>query len=523
MKKKIVSLMLAVTMTASALTACGSSETGSKTSSSYQDELHVAIGKNPSTLDTMKDTSYIPRVITYGNIFEALVSLTEDYSWKPELAESVDINDDYTEYTYHLRKGVKFHNGEEMQADDVAASMNRWVECYGNAKSMVGDARFETVDDYTVSITLSQSTLFLNELIATQSCGSVIMPKEVVEDLDESGYVKEYIGTGPYKFVEWKDDQYIKFERFDDYTNYAEEGERDGWWGYKEAPTKYVYYDIVTDSQTRTSGMQTGLYDIAYEMPTENYNLFEGDEFKIYKESFGSFQFVYNKKEGLCKDPLIRQAVNAIIDPEEVLLAAYLSEDFYSVSTSYMMADMKTWYSDKGAENAHKKDAELAKSYLEQAGYDGEAIRILTNSDSVIFTNAAVVLQQELESIGMKTEIVSVDSSTFISYRSDSEKYDVFVNYSMPVSIPTLQIFLSPTWPGFTTDEKVLSMVNEINSCVSLDDAVEKWNELQEYCWTDSLPITKLGDVYSYNVVASGVEGYDQFSGPIVVNIKVKE
>lgn len=520
-KRKLLSLLLTAVMATGIMTGCGGDDSSSGgTSTAYKEELHIAIGKNPSTLDTMKDTSYLPRVITYGNIYESLVSLTRDYSWKPELAESVDINEDYTQYTYNLRHGVKFHNGKEMVAEDVVASMNRWIENYGNAKSTVGDSRFEAVDDYTVTIKLESSALFLNELIATQTMGSVIMPKEVVEDLDESGYVKSYIGTGPYKFSEWKADQYVKFERFDDYTNYAAEGERDGWWGYKSAPTKYVYYDIVTDAQTRTSGMQTGLYDIAYEMPTDNYDLFNNDSYKIEKESFGSYQFVYNKAEGVCSNVAMRQAINAIIDPNEVLLAAYSSDDFYKISTSYMMNDMTTWYSEAGKENAHQKNLETAKQYLEEAGYDGETVRILTN-DTTVFTNGAVVLQQELEKAGIKTEIVSVDSSTFISYRSDSTKYDVFVNYSMPVSIPTLQIFLSPTWPGFTTDENILNAVKEINSCTSLEEAVSMWDELQGYCWTESLPITKLGDVYSYNVISPKVEGYDQFSGPIVVNIKV--
>lgn len=132
-----------------------------------------------------------------GNIYEALVTLDAEFNVKPELCESYEVNNDGREYLYHLRTGIKFHNGEEMTADDVVASMNRWIEHYGNAQNTVGESRFEKVDDSTVKIVFDGPIAFFNELIATQSQGSVIMPKSVIENVDAStGEVQEYIGTG---------------------------------------------------------------------------------------------------------------------------------------------------------------------------------------------------------------------------------------------------------------------------------------------------------------------------------------
>lgn len=547
-KKKLLACITAMVLTVSALAGCGSSNSSDGSSGNsgtavsseaasvdvqseapvvsedteYKDELHVAMGTSPATLDVMMGTDYIPRIIAYGNIYESLVTLTADYNWKEELAESVEVNDEHTEYTYHLRQGIKFHDGTEMTADDVVASMNRWIEKYSNAANMVGDARFEKVDDYTVTIKTEEPALFLNELIATQSQGSVIMPASVIESADAATGVSEYIGTGPYKFVEWKDGQYIKLEKFEDYQPYGTEGETDGWWGYKAAPTQTVYFDLVTDSATRVAGISSGEYDFAHELPTDNYGQF-GDEssYQIYKDVLGCFAVVYNKAEGLCSNVAFRQAVNAILNPEEILTGAYGSSEFYRIETSYMGSEIVNWYTTAGEENAHKADPEAAKKYLEEAGYNGETFRILVRPSSPDFVNAAVVIQQELEAIGVNVEIVSVDNSTYQTYRNDQTQYDIFFTNALPVSVPTLQIFLSATWAGFTSDPVILDGVAEINSCTTLEEAQEKWDILQGYCWTDSLPITKLGTSFSYSVGSTKVVDIEYFNGPLVGNARV--
>ena len=216
----------------------------------YKDELHVGYNLEPATLDPMMVADAPVRVVTYGNIYEALVTLDAEFNVKPELCESYEVNNDGREYLYHLRTGIKFHNGEEMTADDVVASMNRWIEHYGNAQNTVGESRFEKVDDSTVKIVFDGPIAFFNELIATQSQGSVIMPKSVIENVDAStGEVQEYIGTGPYKFVEWKSGTYIKLEKFEDYSPYGVEGEASGWYGYKTQATPVIYYDIVRQTE----------------------------------------------------------------------------------------------------------------------------------------------------------------------------------------------------------------------------------------------------------------------------------
>ncbi|MFT4004680.1 MAG: ABC transporter substrate-binding protein [Lacrimispora sp.] len=124
-----------------ALTACGqgNGQAGNKESGStketasqeasnkeYKDTLNIAMGAQPPTLDAGLTASNAANNVA-GNIFEQLLTMNEDYVPTPELAESVEPSEDGLTYTFHLRKGVKFHNDKEMTADDVVASMNRWL------------------------------------------------------------------------------------------------------------------------------------------------------------------------------------------------------------------------------------------------------------------------------------------------------------------------------------------------------------------------------------------------------------
>lgn len=87
----------------------------------YKDELHIAMGSEPTNLDVTTNTATVATEVAYGTIFEALVAMDEGYGPVAELAESWEISEDSTEYTWHLRQGVKFHNGQELTAEDAAA------------------------------------------------------------------------------------------------------------------------------------------------------------------------------------------------------------------------------------------------------------------------------------------------------------------------------------------------------------------------------------------------------------------
>ena len=154
MMKKLICLLLCAGMLVS-LAACGGggdkvADTPAKSESGREPLLVVGTGSEPSNLDVVAETNDDGALIVLGSIYEQLMYADMENNIKPELAESVEVSADSAQYTYHLRKGVKFHDGQEMVADDVVASMNRWLDKAGTINDMVGGARFEKVDDYTV-------------------------------------------------------------------------------------------------------------------------------------------------------------------------------------------------------------------------------------------------------------------------------------------------------------------------------------------------------------------------------------
>ena len=160
MKKKIVSALLCVAMIATMATGCGgsksSSTSGNADSTAKQFEINAAIAANPPALDPHTVNANVTGAIGI-HIYEALFQMDENYEPQPVLAESYEMSDDGKEYTIKLRQGVKFHNGDEMKADDVVASMNRWMELSPKAKTLIGGSVFEKVDDYTVKLTVNDN------------------------------------------------------------------------------------------------------------------------------------------------------------------------------------------------------------------------------------------------------------------------------------------------------------------------------------------------------------------------------
>ena len=223
------------------LTACGgassgdgkaadssaSADTGAEQTAqtgNIKETLHVATAQQPPSLDCHKNSTSSVREMTRGLLYEQLVTLNANSEPVPELCESYEMTDDNKTVTFYLRKGVKFHDGSEMTADDVVTSMNRWINGFSTARAAVGeDAEFEKVDDYTVKITSDSSLLLFPTVIAGATQPAVITTAAACANEDGNGYMTDYIGTGPYKFAEWQQDQYIKFERFDDYVPYGED------------------------------------------------------------------------------------------------------------------------------------------------------------------------------------------------------------------------------------------------------------------------------------------------------------
>lgn len=531
MKKTYLRLCAAIMTGVIALTGCGGSSGGSSggdtaaastamstteaavsdPNASYKETLHIAVTQQAPSLDLHKNSSLIARQMCDGTVWEKLVTLNANAEAVPELCESYETSEDGTTITFHLRTGVKFHDGSEMTADDVVASMNRWIEGFSSAATMVGEARFEKVDDTTVQIVGETPLILLPAMIAGSAQPASITTAAACENEDDNGFMIDYIGTGPYKFAEWKQDQYIRLEKFDEYTPYGTEGEpSDGWAGYKAAPTKVLEFDIVPDQATVTAGLEAGQYDCAFNVTDDDYPRLEANpELSVTRSQMGSVALVFNHKEGLGANQYFRTAVNMVLDCDEVLTAAYGSG--YELGSCYMDAGQPFWNTDAGSENYNQKDVEGAKKLLEENGYNGEPFRILAptlnNMDRM-----AIVMQSELEAVGIPVELITVDWATLTDYRKDSSRYDLYITSFAEVPVPSLKLYFGSSYPGWSDDAALAELFTAMTSASTLDEAKASWEELQAYSW-EYLPIICPGHYLGMFAWDKDLTGVNMYSG----------
>ncbi len=515
------------TDTAAAATEAAATETGTTVSSDeYADEIHIVLSSAPSHLDIVMTTEDTAARVAQGSIFEQLVTIDSNYQPVMELAESYETDDESTEYTYHLRQGVYFHNGEEMKAEDVVASMNRWIDAASNAQDMVGDARFEVVDDYTVKISMDAPCEYLNLLIGGLGNRAAIMPKSVIDDADPAtGIVKEYIGTGPYKFDTWEPDQYIRIVKYDDYQPYGTPGDYDGWGGYKYGYTPTIIFDIVTDDSTVVAGLQTGEYDVAIGVNYDNLPMFLNDDnYQVLTSVGDESMLVFNKKEGLASDPLIRQAIQAILNCDDIMLAAYSDPEYYEIYSSYMYKEQTDWYTEAGSEYFNVQDYDRANELLEEAGYDGTPFRLLVSSDTDDFYRMAIVIKSQLDEAGIPCDILVYDWATFLDVRNNEpESYDGFITSFSTKVVPSMNLYLSSGWAGWCDDERIQNDLISINTDTSKEHAIETWVDLQQYMYEEAVPVCKLGTSVNFLICKKGFEDLGYFERALFINAKLHE
>ena len=523
--KKVVGIILL--MAVLLLVACGGGTSSDEGKESKQESkvskdgtINIAYPTNLTTLDPHLTTNSATRDVA-RQIFEQLLVLDENYEVQPSLAQSYDVSDDGLVYTFNLRQGVTFHNGKELVAEDIVASMDKWMETSSQGKANLVGAEFKEVDPHTVELHIEKASLVVPFVLADMAPFPAILPKESIEKAGADG-LTEFIGTGPFKLEEWNVDQHIHLTRFDDYSSREEESS--GLAGKKEALAKELYFHIVPDESTRLSGVSTGQYDIAFTIPFDNADQIEATEgVENVLNDAGILSYVLNKKTGPFSDQKFRQAFNTALDSEEVLRAAFSDDRFYTLDSALALPGT-LWHSEAGKEFYNQHDLEKAKELVEESSYNGEEVTILTTRDYLHQYNAGVVAQQVLESIGVKVKLDVYDWPTLIERRTDENNFDVFpMNFAVRPTIHQNPFLDSKAdYSGWSYSGKMDQLLVDINSAASLEDAKPLIDDLQQEVW-DYLPIIKIGNIQDLVVVSDKITGYDNLIGPILWNVSKSE
>ncbi len=404
MKKYL--FVLFVFVFASLLAGCGSSQqtaapaeeaavtTEAETVSEPKMGGSVTVGISndlDTSLDPHTSTSAGKREIFY-NIFEGLVKSDEDGNFVPALAESYEISDDATLFTFHLRQGVKFHNGSDMTAEDVVYTLDRCRGADTGVALLAAYAQIESVtatDDYTVEIKLSEPNIEFLAYLTT-----AVVPS------DYDGQDTFPIGTGPFKYKSRSVQENIVLEKNSEY------------WG-EPAYLDEVVFKIVENTDAMTLAMQSGSIDIAVHRVASDLENIDRAKYDLIETPSNIVQAMYlnNAVEPL-NDIRVRQALNYAVNIDDVItmtndgLGIPLGSSIYPSFGKYFMPELA---------DAYPYDPEKAKSLLKEAGAEGMSLTITVPSNYTVHVNAAQVIAEELKAVGINAKINLVEWATWLS------------------------------------------------------------------------------------------------------------
>ena len=329
-----------------ALTIIGLCLTGPAAAQKKGGVLKVGNLGEPPTLDAHWTTATITEVLT-NHIYEGLYAVDAKAQPIPMLAEGMPaVSKDGLSYAFKLRKGVKFHNGKEMTSADVVASLNRWGAQSTYGKTLYARvAEVRAIDAYTVQMQLKERTATVLISLAIPNNFAAIYPKEVVDKFKPAEKATEWVGTGPFKMVEWKPDRHIKMVRFDDYQPRKEPAS--GYGGRKAVHVDELLWLPVPDAATRVAQIETGELDFADDLDLNAYGRLKktAGVQPIVAKPYYWLVAVFNKKEGLMTNQKLRQAWQAALDMEPIMKnVAGGHADLYRLDSSLAFAENTPWH-----------------------------------------------------------------------------------------------------------------------------------------------------------------------------------
>ena len=322
---------------------------------------------------------------------------------KPQLAESWDISDDGLTWTFHLRKGVKFHNGRDLTSKEVLWNFDRIMD--PDTKASQGSAlrgAVESVtapDKYTIVFKIKRaSASFISNFYGVYGKTVIIAP----ESVDKDGNVDLPIGTGPFIFKEWRPNELQKFVKFNDY------------WEKGLPYLDEVHVNIVPEETVRLTALQTGQMDMADNFaPGEAANLIKQKKMKGYTLSMdglsSTMMIHFNVSKPPFNDVRVRQALAYGIDKDEINLG---SLDGMGKVVAHCFPPPSPWNIEM---SGLKRDVAKSKALLKEAGYpNGLEMRIFTANTYPNWVRASQIVQAQLAEVGMVVKLDIVDWPTVV-------------------------------------------------------------------------------------------------------------
>ena len=438
MKKRLLAGILAFCVAGAALVGCGSGSTsGGSTTGSAEGSTEAAAedaaakdaaaSGEAAAAQTQRakdneivigiaqdlDQSLDPHIAVAAgtkevmfNVFEGLVKYDPDGNTIPAVASEYTISDDGLTYTFKLRDGIKFHNGDAVDLDDVIYSITR-CQTDENVNTQTSTSlacieSMEKADDSTLVLTLSEPNTELMSILTL-----AILPA----DYDKQD--TEPVGTGPYKFVSRTAQESVVLERFEDY------------WGTPGNIDK-VTYKIEEKAESLVLGLESGALDLVSHLTTTQVNELNADDFNIEQGYMNLVQALYlNNAKAPFDDERVRQALCYAIDRQGILDMAF---DGYGFLIGSNVFPSFTKYYDESLVDYYTVDQQKAKDLLKEAGYEnGFTMTITVPSNYQPHCDTAEVIVEQLAEIGITATLNRVDWNTWVNDTYGARNFEATV------------------------------------------------------------------------------------------------
>lgn len=441
--KKILVLIMTSLMMLLVVTGCGSAP---KT-----EVLPIMVGPNPDTIDPALNSAVDGGTIII-TAFEGLFRLDKGGIPQPAQAKSVDVSEDGTVYTFHLRENLKWSDGSSVTASDFVYSWNRAVDPataadYEYMFDVVkgyeeGHLAVEATDDLTLVVTLTTRTPYFLELTAFP----VYMPVKgsVVEVAGEAWAtdVATYISNGPYKMTEWVPSSHITFVKNPDY------------WNVKALGAESIKFVLMEDDVAALSAFKAGEILFTDNIPNDELDALATDPAFNKEGQIGTYYVSYNLNDPKLANPKLREALTLAINRPyivtnigkagQVPAGAFVSLGFNDVASGSSFREVRGDYYDP---NDYEGNLAKAKAIMAELYPDGKGIPSFSyiHNTSTGHKLIAEALQQDWKAIGVEVSLENQEWATFLNTRKNHQ-YEIARNgwladYNDPITM--LDLFLS--------------------------------------------------------------------------------
>jgi peptide/nickel transport system substrate-binding protein len=384
------------------------------------------ISSDPGTKRDLNTDSVLLHVV------EGLVASREDGSVGPMLASSWTLSPDRKTYSFQLRNGVRFHNGAPLTAEDVVWSMNRYLAptTHWRCRADLGPKGIAQIlsvtapAPLTVRIVLDRPAPLLLKTLARADCGGTGIAHR--DSVGKDGKWIRPIGTGPFKWGEWRRNQFVELERYAGYKPLP--GTFDGNGGGKRVLVDRVRFVAIPDGSAASAALLRGSLDVLDGLSPNELGAVKGagGVRMVDAPSMDFFGILFQTKDPVLADPRLRRAIALSIDVASLTRAATHGT---GTADSSPIPVASPYFTDV-ERPLIKRDLAAARALAKAAGYDGRPIALITSHAPPEIYDAAIVVQAMAREAGINFEIVTLDWATQLARYSSGEYQAMLFGYS---------------------------------------------------------------------------------------------